>query len=415
MPHRAAIVAALVLSCHTQADDWLDSGHLKGRLNSTWYPDDSVFTTVVEDPSFDQGADARLKFKHRDKDWSVAADYQLIIQRGDSLELRQLLPSLSSPQDVVQDDDQRALDLTHTITDNSDTVLIQRLDRLHAEWRANKWVARLGRQAVSWGNGLIYTPMDVFNPFDPAAVDTEYKSGDDMAYGQYLQDNGNDWQAVWIVRRDEEKNLDRDVNSLALKYHGFLGEQEYDILLAEHYDDLIFGLGGSTPLGGAVLRADVTLTDTDDDTTMSAVASWSYSWVGLGKNMSGVLEYYYSGFGIDDEDYQPDKIRADEDLFQRLARGELFTLARNYLAASVLVEISPLFQVTPNLYYNLDDNSALAQVVASYDLAQNWQLLASLNVPIGDSGTEFGGFDSGIDDLEVSTGPSAFAQLAWYF
>ncbi len=403
------------LSSPLTATEWLDKGHLKARLNSTWYPDDSLFTTVVDDPAFDQGADARLNFVHRGSHWSATADYQLIVQSGDSLELADLLPNLSGPNDVVQNDDRRALDLTHEITDNSDNVVIQRLDRLHGEWRANKWVVRAGRQAVSWGNGLIYTPMDVFNPFDPAAVDTEYKAGDDMVYGQYLLDNGDDWQAVWIVRRDDDKNLDREVNSFALKYHGFLGEQEYDILVSEHYDDLLLGLGGSTPWGGAVLRADLTLTDTDNDTVWSAVASWSYSWLGWGRNMSGVVEYYYNGFGEDDEDYAPASIQENEDLFVRLARGELYTLARNYLAASVLVEVTPLLQVTPNVFYNLYDNSALFQLVGQYDVAQDWQILGSLYLPVGSSDTEFGGFDSGIEDFEVSYGASVFAQLAWYF
>jgi hypothetical protein len=57
----------------------------------------------------------------------------------------------------------------------------------------------------------------------------------------------------------------------------------------------------------------------------------------------------------------------------------------------------------------------LSQLVASYDLAQNWEVLASLNVPIGSSDTEYGGFEAGIDDLEFKNGPAVFAQLAWYF
>ena len=45
-------------------------------------------------------------------------------------------------------------------------------------------VMRFGRQAITWGNGLVFNAMDIFNPFDPAAVDKEYKTGDDMIYGQ---------------------------------------------------------------------------------------------------------------------------------------------------------------------------------------------------------------------------------------
>ena len=49
----------------------------------------------------------------------------------------------------------------------------------------------------------------------------------------------------------------------------------------------------------------------------------------------------------------------------------MFTIGRNYAAASVTVEATPLFRLTPNLFVNLDDPSALAQLVADYDLSQD--------------------------------------------
>ena len=82
---------------------------------------------------------------------------------------------------------------------------------------------------------------------------------------------------------------------------------------------------------------------------------------------------------------------------------------------SVLVEVTPLLHISPNMFLNMADGSLLAQLVASYDVAQDWQLLGSLNVPLGSSDTEFGGFDSGIENLEFRAGPAIFAQLAWYF
>ena len=35
------------------------------------------------------------------------------------------------------------------------------------------------------------------------------------------------------------------------------------------------------------------------------VTNLSYSWVGFGRNMSGVIEYHYNGFGISDGQYDP--------------------------------------------------------------------------------------------------------------
>ena len=277
-------------------------------------------------------------------------------------------------------------------------------------------VWRFGRQAISWGNGLIFNPMDIFNPFDPAAVDKEYKSGDDMLYGQYLFDNGNDLQGVAVVRRDPVTGeVEQDQSSMALKYHGFIGMNEFDLLAAQHYDDTVLGFGGGIDVGGAVVRGDVTWTDTNTQAVISGVASLSYSWTWGGKNLSGVIEYYYNGFGQKDSAYSPGDLVSNTDLLYRVERGELFTLARHYTAASATIEVTPLFLLTPNIFVNLADPSALVQLVAQYDWRQNIQILAALNIPTGSDGTEYGGIESPVGGLYFSTDASLFAQFAWYF
>ena len=69
----------------------------------------------------------------------------------------------------------------------------------------------------------------------------------------------------------------------------------------------------------------------------------------------------------------------------------------------------------PNFFINLEDPSSLAQLVAQYDWKQNLLLLGALNLPLGADGSEYGGIESGVDGLYYSSGPSVFAQLAWYF
>ncbi|MCK4706588.1 MAG: hypothetical protein KAT90_14005, partial [Gammaproteobacteria bacterium] len=100
---------------------------------------------------------------------------------------------------------------------------------------------------------------------------------------------------------------------------------------------------------------------------------------------------------------------------ERFNRGELFTLGRQYIAASALIEITPLWILTPNVFININDHSFLTQLVSSYDLKQNWQLQTALSIPGGEPGTEFGGIDSGIVDKKLSTDLSLYVQLAWYF
>jgi len=303
------------------------------------------------------------------------------------------------------------------VLSNSDNnACFFRLDRINIGYTGDKSVLRFGRQTISWGNGLLFTPMDIFNPIDPAAVDKEYKTGDAMLYGQHLLDNGNDVQAVAVVRRNPDNgDIEQDKSSLAVKYHGFWGRHEYDLLVAEQYGERILGLGASTDLGGAVWRGDLVWADMDSGSVFSALGGVGYSGVTGGHNWTGFLEYYYNGFGQTGADYSVDSLSGNTDLLRRLERGELFNLGRHYLGASLTVEVTPLFNLTPKIFINLTDPSALAQVVLAYDWKQNIQLLAALNLPIGPGGTEYGGVDAEIPGLYVSTGSSLFTQLAWYF
>jgi hypothetical protein len=391
-------------------------GHTKLRFTGTAFPDDSLFREFAGSRSLDLGGDLRLNFKAEPGRWTFNADYQLIGLYGDRVEYtRDLPPAIDLLSPRLPDDRRRLFDFTKVMHDRDKAALLHRLDRFWAGYASEKTVIRAGRQAISWGNGLFYAPMDLVNPFDPAAIDTEYKAGDDMLYLQYLQDSGNDLQVAVVVRRNPlDGEVEQEQATVAAKYHGLAGGSEYDLLVARHYDDAVLGLGGTWSPGGAVLRGDLVVTDTDRDTYVQVVANWSYSWTFRGRNMSGALEYHFNGFGQRDGRYDPESLAGNPDLVARIARGETFTLGRHYLAGSVLIEMSPLWTLTPTVLANVTDPSALLQLVTSRSLSDNVTFLGSLNVPVGPHGSEFGGIESG-GDLYLSTGPGIFAQLAWYF
>jgi hypothetical protein len=390
-------------------------GHAKLRANATNLPADSLFQDFSDDPMSDSGVDLRLNYSERAAGWSWRADYQLLARQGDRFELQQLNSPTASANGLLPEDDLRLFDLTHRISDDDDRAVRHRLDRLYIGHSSDKTVINFGRQAVSWGNGLIYNPVDFFNPFDPAAIDTEYKTGDDMLYAQYLLDSGDDLQAVWVIRRDDGGDVEADQSSLAFKYHGFSERAEFDLLLAEHYDARILALGGSMDIAEAIWRSDIMLTDTGDESFSSAILNWSYSWIAWNKNFSASIEYFHNGFGIDGENYGPPALSDNPQLVQRLQRGELFTLGQNYLAAAATIELTPLWLLTTTLFQNLDDESLLLQLFSRHDLQQDLQLIIAVNLPRGDDGSEFDGIDSAIDGRPLAIDESLFIQLACYF
>ena len=409
---RLAVPALLLATLVAEADTEFD-GHTKLRGTATDYPSDSLFQDLVGSNAADLAGILRLNLRWRERGWSFEGNGQVIGLYGDQVELtRELPPAFSQLFPRFLDDQRRLFDLTTVVRESTKSALIARLDRLAVGWTGEKVVIRLGRQALTWGNGLFYAPMDLVNPFDPATIDTEYKPGDDMAYFQYLADSGNDLQVAYVARRNlTNGEVESSEATLALKYHGFAGAAEYDLLAAEHYGDTVIGLGGTLGVGGAILRGDLVLTNTPDDTTAQLVTSLNYSWIGFGKNMTGGIEYFYNGFGQAGE-YD---LANDPELLLRLARGELFTIGRHYLAGTVMIEVSPLWTFSPVMLANLQDPSALFQFTTQGSLSDNSLFIGTLSVPVGARGSEFGGIESGIPGRFLANGVSVFLQYAWYF
>jgi hypothetical protein len=186
-------------------------------------------------------------------------------------------------------------------------------------------------------------------------------------------------------------------------------------LLSRSYDEAIVGIGGNRSIGGAVWRGDIVMSDTVSGNKFQLVTNLSYSWVWGGKNMSGVVEYYFTEFGQQNGQYDLASLAQNTELTSRLARGESFTLGRNYLAGGITVEMTPLWLLTPNLFVNLDDGSALLQVTTVYSISDDAEFVGAVNLPLGSDGTEFGGISMGQSGLYYSTELSLFAQVAWYF
>lgn len=373
---RSCLFLLLCLSVVAIADDtsYEFSGHGKARLVGQSYPDDSLLHDIAGSSSLDAAAELRLSLSAKRERWSLQTDYQLIALHSE------FLPA------GVPDDAQRLFDFTRTVADGTDSEIVHRLDRFWVGFSSDKVVVRAGRQALSWGNGLFFAPMDLVNPFDPTTIDTEYKSGDDMLYAQYLRDNGDDVQAAAVFRRDPaSSDLDSGQGTVAFKYHGFAGEHEYDVLVAENYGDAVIGFGVAGSVGGAIWRGDLVITDAEDDTVTELVTNLSYSWVWRERNVSGMAEYYYDG------------------------------IDRHYLAGGITIEMSPLWTVSPTLIANADDPSALLQLVSRYSLSDNATFLGSVNLPLGSNDTEFGGAATGVPNRYLSFDYGVFAQFAWYF
>jgi hypothetical protein len=241
--------------------------HWGGRLKTTGtvsrVTDDTVFEPVGTGTYYDGSANFRLKNETFFTD-SVYSEihYELIWAGGDLIrkqnELKEAFPDI--PENfffagTALSDDRRLMDLTDTIKEEDSWFLLQRLDRLYLALLGDRGSVRIGRQAITWGNGFIFNPMDLFNPFPPTAVDRDYKLGDDMINAQFSLAQLGDVQLLYVARRNPNSNkVSVDQASAAGKLHFAVGTSEFDILGSRHFEDNVVGIGSRGYLGDTAWR-----------------------------------------------------------------------------------------------------------------------------------------------------------------
>jgi hypothetical protein len=363
--------------------------------------------------------DMRLDTVWRRSRWDFALDTQLVGIGGDGVAARTSplggeLAALLFPGPVPRYGHEW-LDLSHIFSSTSSRLVFARFDRFSVGWTGDRFVARLGRQALSWGGGLVFQVFDLFNPFPPTVIDTDYKPGTDMLSTQWLLAGGDDLQAIVVPRRSApSRPVTADQSSLAAKWHHFAGSTEIELLAAEHVDDAIAGVGASGNLAGGVWRVNATYTAlTKGGGVTSLVANLDHSWVWSGKNAYGFVEVFRNGFGVTNLDRDLATLPAP--LSERLDRGELFNLGRDELAAGLQLQWTPLLELEPTVLVNLDDDSSMLLVRVNYDWRENLTIDGGLQVGFGPRGTEYGGVPIGNPTAWAASGRLLWIRLARYF
>jgi hypothetical protein len=419
----------------SRADSWLDQidthwgGRFKAIGSATFARDDTIFEPVDTGTYLNLDTDLRINNDTFLGDWGhIETQYEAILVGGKAREkrqdLRKIFPNFEGSTVFLGaslKDDRRLMDLTHTIKDKDRYLLVQRLDRLNFTFKPGWGSVRIGRQALTWGNGLIFNPMDLFNPFPPADIQRDFKIGDDMVLAQTALPHSADLQLLYVVRRDPDtNNVETDQNSLAGLLHFAVGTTEFDMMASRHFDDYVVGLGSSGIWGGAAWRLDTTATFLHDgrghntQNYLSGVANLDYSWIWWGKNLYGLLEYYYNGLG--ESDYAG--ALSNPDIANRLTRGELFVLRKHYLSAEIQVELHPLFTIFFTGINNMQDPSGILQPRAVWNITQNLEMKIGANIFYGnngDPGSEFGGFIIPGTDIHSRSPNSAYLWFNYYF
>ena len=407
------MLALLALASATPAFAQTDNA-LHGRLevqDSAEVNGADSIEAALGDRAGDNGlANLRLAWQPTWGSWGLQVHYLVSAELGPDVPFaRREAGLLPAPAPTM-------FNLTDTFENQGRLIASQSIDRLAVTYSTPQWVVRLGRQAITWGSGLVFRPMDLFDPFSPSATDTEYKPGVDMLYVQRLFADGSDLQLVVTPRPDAFGGPPAaNASSAALHYHMTLFSHAVTLLLAGDHGDWVGGAGVNGALGGSTWNVELVPTfERQGQTRLSGVANISDAVTLAGHNATVFAEVYRNGFGVVGGSYNIADLPTD--LKDRLARGQLFDTRRDYLAAGLTVEATPLLTTTGTVITGLDDGSAYLLAAATYSLSDNLTLVGGAQAALGRRGTEFGGVP-----LTATGGPllappaQLYLQLRRYF
>lgn len=397
-------------------------GHLKLYSRSLFPKSNSPYQAVGLSPNYDGYGELRLNNRaFFDDTLYLEVNYELLAGGGDTREdgerLKALYPTLF-PNGISGPvrDDHRFFDLTAPLHQGQRGIAYHRLDRAFFSFSPSWGEIRIGRQALTWGHGFTFNPMDLFNPFAPTDLERDYKTGDDLILVHFPV-KGMDVDLIYAAHRDPDTNqAGMDQSSAGAKLHLNLDRLETDFIAARHYKDMITGIGTACNLGDAAFRLDLTGTFLEQKSRgrsfyISGAANLDYSWVWLNRNWYGYVELYYNG--LCDNDYSREL--SDPAVSDRLERGELFALGRWYAGGHINLEIHPLVNAYITPVVNLHDGSGMFLPRMVYDYSDNIRITLAALLNWGAAGTEYGGYAIAETDVTTAPADSVSAWITWYF
>jgi hypothetical protein len=386
---RATLGWVILLSSGAGArceSDWDFRGYYKNLATASYIEPGGLGETAGSAQTrWDDYQRLRFKLEGVGDAWSSAIHYEWRALWGSSA------GAGSQDAEWLWTNRRRFCDLDSEIVAGSDLAVDHGLDRLAFTVFYDDVTLSLGRQSVTWGSALIWSPVDLFSAFSPNEIDRDEKPGVDVVRLTltFAGDSSIDLVAE-PLDLEESGSADRD-SACAVRAQTLVGE--YDVAVCGGYvaSDKVAGCDFAGYVGNAGLRGELLYTRVDGDSvddyfrgTLSADYGFQAAW-----QPYVAVEYYHSGFGSDDEDGYIELV--SRDAVQRLfARGTAFNLGRDYMGLMVRLTPSALTSVQSQTIVNIGDGSAREYVSGSLSVSENADLIAGANIGLGSGGSELG-------------------------
>lgn len=253
------------------------------------------------------------------------------------------------------------------------------IDRAVYRWQQGDLALSVGRQAIDWGAGRFWQPLNVFGAFAPTDLDTDFKPGIDAAMLDWYPGPLSAFTVAYVVSPQDESIED----SLALHYRRQLGTGMALAVLAGRVREAnVVGASLEGELGGMGWRVEAARhgRGEDRDDYLFWVAGVDYQ---LDDGTLLIAEWYDNGAG--QTNGLPGLTAADG-----ITPGLVPHLGRQVLGLGAEKDLTPLLRGSYTLLASplrADDGerqpSLLHQLNLTWSLSNESDLLVSLLVASG--------------------------------
>ena len=281
--------------------------------------------------------------------------------------------------------------LDWTLTSSPRLALTDRIDWLWARFSRGPVQLSIGRQPVTVGTGVIWTPIDLLAPFSPLQIDTEFKPGVDALRIDVRLPLRMQLTLLGVVGRGagpDGFHVDAAGSAALARLELSLEKMHLGAIAGYVRQDVVVGVDGMRDFGGADAHFAATVTYVpEQERRVRGQAMFVRAVAGLtvapGHDVHATLEVYYNGSGAED----PSEYSFDDPRFQV---GEVYNVGRLYSGLVMDWAAHPLIHLGAAVLANLRDPSLVFAPQLRYELAANTLLIAGAYVPAGSAGSEYG-------------------------
>ncbi|MDT8317345.1 MAG: hypothetical protein RQ824_05070 [bacterium] len=266
--------------------------------------------------------------------------------------------------------------LEHEIKREDELIWDHSIYRGYALIRQGDIDLTIGRQRVPWGKGGFWSPLDMFNPLSPTAIERDERDGVDAALLTISGGTVSSLSLLYIPQRDF-------LDSTAARIVFPLVSYDIAVSAGRHMERGFAGLDFAGYLGdGGFYGELVSIEDIKGDQKFSYLFSGNYNFE---SSLYIMVEYFKSGGA-------------------KIPGSALGYSGKEYSGIQISYDITPLTRWDNYLIVNLDDNSRFLSPALSYSLSDNMELKAGIQLFAGKSTAEYG------DRQDIYYG-----DFSWYF